>query len=59
LDIRDREKNIYRITRSREMKAKDIGMVKYMKNDDQRILVKDEKIKKRWRSYFDRLFNRN
>jgi hypothetical protein len=34
-------------------------MVKYMKDDDHRILVKDKKIKKRWRSYFDRLFNEN
>ena len=28
-----------------------------MKDEDQKILVQDEEIKKRWREYFDKLFN--
>ena len=30
-----------------------------VKDEDQKVLIRDEKIKKRWREYFDRLFNSN
>jgi hypothetical protein len=39
-----------------EKKTRDIGMVKSVKDNKHRVLVKDEE---RWRSYFDRLLNRN
>ena len=28
-----------------------------IKDEDQKILVRDEEIKERWREYFDKLFN--
>ena len=28
-----------------------------VKDEDQKVLVQDEEIKKRWREYFDKLFN--
>ena len=28
-----------------------------VKDEDQKVLVRDEEIKKRWREYFDKLFN--
>jgi len=31
--------------------------VRCVKDEDQKILVRDEEIKKRWREYFDKLFN--
>jgi hypothetical protein len=59
LDTRDEEKNIYRLARFREKKIRDIGMIKYMKDDYYRVLVKDKEIRERWRSYFDRLLEGN
>ncbi|KAL6548523.1 hypothetical protein OROGR_008944 [Orobanche gracilis] len=41
----------------REKKTRDIGKVKCVKDNDQKILVQDKEIKERWRSYFDTLFN--
>jgi len=31
--------------------------VRCVKDEDQKVLVRDEEIKERWREYFDRLFN--
>ena len=31
--------------------------IKYIKNEDSRVLVQEEEIKERWRSYFERLLN--
>jgi hypothetical protein len=59
LDTRDGKKNIYRLARFREKKTRNIGIVKYMKDDDYIVLVRDEKVKERWRTYFDKLFNGN
>jgi hypothetical protein len=51
------EKDIYRITKSRERKMRDIIQVKCIKDATERFLTKDEDIKNRWREYFDKLFN--
>ena len=42
---------------SRERKIRDLCTVRCVKDEDQKILVRDEKIKERWREYFDKLFN--
>ncbi|KAL6568984.1 hypothetical protein OROGR_000709 [Orobanche gracilis] len=57
LDTKEGEKDIYKLARMREKKTRDIGIVKCVKDNDQRILVQDKEIKERWRSYFDTLFN--
>jgi hypothetical protein len=43
LGKKDREKNIYKLAKTREMKRK------YLK--DQRMFVKEENIKERWKSF--------
>ena len=57
LDTREIEKDIYRIGRIRERKNRDLCTVRCVKNEDQKVLVRDEEIKKRWRKYFTKLFN--
>ena len=37
----------------------DLGNVRCIKSEDLRLLVMDEEIKERWRSYFHKLFNEN
>jgi hypothetical protein len=57
LGTKEREKNIYRMIKSRERKTRDIIQVKCIKDETERLLTKDENIKNRWREYFDKLFN--
>jgi hypothetical protein len=39
------------------MKTRNFHQVKCIKDETDRLLVKDEEIKNRWRAYFDKLFN--
>ena len=57
LGTKEGEKDIYRMARIRERKTRDINQIKCIKDGVDRLLVKDEEIKDRWREYFDRLFN--
>jgi hypothetical protein len=41
----------------RERKTKDFNQVKCIKDEADRLLVKDEEIKNGWREYIDKLFN--
>jgi hypothetical protein len=41
----------------RERKTRDFNQVKYIKDENNKLLVKDDEIKNRWREYFDKLFN--
>jgi hypothetical protein len=57
LDMKKGENNIYRMTKSRESKTRDIIQVKCINDETERLLTKDEYIKNRWQEYFDKLFN--
>ena len=50
---------MYKLAKLREMKTRDFNHIKCNKNEDSRVLVQDEKIKERWRSYFEKLSNEN
>jgi hypothetical protein len=41
----------------RERKTRDFNQIKYIKDEADKLLVKNEEIKNRWREYFDKLFN--
>ena len=47
LDTKEVEKDIYRIARIRERKTRDLCTVRYVKDEDQKVLVWDEEIKER------------
>jgi hypothetical protein len=57
LGMKEGEKDIYRMSKSRERRTRDIIQVKCIKDATERFLTKDEDIKNRWREYFDKLFN--
>ena len=57
LDTKEVDKDIYRIARIRERKTRDLCTVRCVKDEDQKILVRNEEIKERWIKYFDKLFN--
>ena len=57
LGTKDGEKNMYKLAKTMEMKTRVLNGVKCIKDGDRRVLVKEEEIKERWKSYFDILFN--
>jgi hypothetical protein len=57
LDTKEGENDIYNMTKLRERKTRDFNQVKCIKDETDRLLIKDEEIKNRWRDYFDKLFN--
>jgi len=48
---------LLRMARIRERKTRHINQIKCIKEGTDRLLVKDDEIKSRWREYFDKLFN--
>jgi hypothetical protein len=48
LGTKEGEKDIYRMTKSRERKTRDIIQVKCIKDETKQLLTKDEDIKNRW-----------
>ena len=57
LGTKEGEKDIYRMAKIRERKTRDVNQIKCIKDGTDRLLVKDEEMKGRWREYFDKLFN--
>ena len=47
LDTKEVKKDIYKITRIRERKTRDLFIVRCVKDEDQNVLVRDEEIKER------------
>ena len=55
--MKEGEKYICKLPKTREMKRRDLNGAWYIK--DQRVIVKEDHIKERWKSYFDKFFNGN
>ena len=47
---------IYKLAKKNEMKTRGLNGLWCIKDEDQRVLVKEHN-KKKWKSYFDKLFN--
>ena len=56
-DVYEKLDTKYRITRIRGRNTRDLYTVRCVKDENQKILGRDEEIKERWREYFDKLFN--
>jgi hypothetical protein len=57
LDTKKGENDVYKMAKLRERKTGEFNQVKCIKNEADRLLMKDKEIKNRWREYFDKLFN--
>ena len=54
---KDGERDIYKLTKAREIKTRDLNQVKCIKDENQNVLVNEGGIKERWNEYFAKLFN--
>ncbi|GJY63207.1 retrovirus-related pol polyprotein LINE-1 [Tanacetum coccineum] len=57
LDSKEGANDIYRIAKARERKRRDLGNIRYIKDEEGRTIVIEEDIRKRWGEYFSSLFN--
>ena len=51
------ERKIYKIAKNKKRKSRDLDQVRCIKDEEGKVLVADEDIKDRWKSYFYKLFN--
>ena len=57
LGTKVREHRMYRIAKIRERKSRDLDQVRCVKDENDNVLVTDDKIRDRWKNYFYKLFN--
>ena len=57
LSTKEGEKNVYKMATLRERRTRDFTQIKCIKDETNRLLVKDDEIKNIWREYSDNLFN--
>ncbi|GJY10409.1 ataxia telangiectasia mutated family protein [Tanacetum coccineum] len=57
LDSKEGANDIYKIAKARERRRRDLGNVRYIKDEGGRTTVREEDIRKRWGGYFYSLFN--
>ena len=57
LDSKEGVNDIFRISKAREMRSRDFGNIRFIKDIDGRSIVNEEVIRKRWGEYFSSLFN--
>ncbi|KAD7116786.1 hypothetical protein E3N88_04054 [Mikania micrantha] len=57
LENKEGEPGMFKIAKARERKRQDIGLVRFIKGEDGRVLVKETDIRERWQTYFSELFN--
>nr|GEZ52785.1 hypothetical protein [Tanacetum cinerariifolium] len=57
LDSKEGVNEIYKIAKAQERRIRDIGNVKYIKDEGGRTIVKEEDIRTRWGEYFLSFFN--
>ncbi|XP_074350154.1 uncharacterized protein LOC141689696 [Apium graveolens] len=48
---------IYKLAKAQERRQRDFGFVRFIKDENARVLVKDDDIKCRWYHYFRQIFN--
>ncbi|KAD4586681.1 hypothetical protein E3N88_24282 [Mikania micrantha] len=56
-ETKEGEHVMFKIAKARERKRQDIGLVRFIKGEDGRVLVKEKDIRERWQTYFSELFN--
>ena len=57
LETKEGENEVLKITKQRNRQAKDVQQVRVIKTKTGEILMEEEKVKQRWKEYFDNLLN--
>ena len=57
LNSKEGENKVFKLARARERRTRDLSSVMCIKDEDDKVLVEDNKVQERWQSYFYKLFN--
>ena len=57
LETKEGEMELFKITKQRDRQGKDVHQARVIKNKDGEVLVEKQKVKQRWKEYFDNLLN--
>ena len=57
LETKERENEVFKIAKQRNRQSKDVQQVRVIKNKTGEILMEEERVKQRWKQYFDKLLN--
>ena len=57
LETKKRENELFKISKQRNRQSKDVQQVRVIKSKTGKILMEEEKVKQRWKEYFDNLLN--
>ncbi|KAE8722033.1 Phosphoenolpyruvate/phosphate translocator 2 isoform 2 [Hibiscus syriacus] len=57
LDTKEGQNDIFRLAKSRENRKKDLGSIRFIKDNNDVLIAKDHDIKRVWGNYFFDLFN--
>ena len=57
LETKDGENELFKIAKQRNRQSKDVQQVRVIKSNTGEILMEEEKVKQRWKEYFDNLLN--
>ncbi|XP_009621022.2 uncharacterized protein [Nicotiana tomentosiformis] len=52
------DKKLYKLAKVREMKARNLDQVKCIKDEDDKLLMDEAHIRRRWQTYFHKLLNK-
>ena len=57
LDTKEGEKHIFKLAKVRSRRKKNIETIRYIKDEDEKVLLRQDDIKTRWYKYFSQLLN--
>ena len=57
LDTKESEKEFFKLSRGRERKTRNLGVMRCIKDANGKVLFEDTSIKERWQRYFSELLN--
>ena len=55
LDSKEEKKELFKIAKQRNRQSKDVQQVRVIKSKTVEMLIKEEKVRQRWKEYFDNL----
>ena len=58
LEIKEGEKELYRLARQRNRAGKDVQHVRVIKDENGNVMINSEAVLKRWKEYFEKLMNK-
>ena len=57
METKKGENEVFKIAKQRNRQSKDVQQVRVIKSKTGEILMEEEKVKQRWKEYFDNLLN--